>query len=38
MVANRITNTDAFANRIDPDATAPKEPSHQDLHCLPFYS
>ena len=25
-----------FANRIEPDETAHNEPSHQDLHCLPF--
>ena len=26
----------AFANSVDPDETALNEPSHQDLHCLPF--
>ena len=26
----------AFANSIDPDEMAHNEPSHQDLHCLPF--
>ena len=25
-----------FANSVDPDETAHNEPSHQDLHCLPF--
>ena len=30
------TKTDAFANSVDPDETACNEPSHQDLHCLPF--
>ena len=25
-----------FANNVDPDETAHNEPSHQDLHCLPF--
>ena len=30
------TNTDTFANSADPDETARIEPSHQDLHCLPF--
>ena len=25
-----------FANSIDADETARNEPSHQDLHCLPF--
>ena len=28
--------TDTFANSADPDETAHNEPSHQDLHCLPF--
>ena len=32
------TNTDTFANSVDPDETAHHEPSHQDLHCLPFCS
>ena len=30
------TKTDTCANSVDPDEMAPKEPSHQDLHCLPF--
>ena len=30
------TNTDIFANSEDPDETARNEPSHQDLHYLPF--
>ena len=30
------TNTDTFANSADPDETVSNEPSHQDLHCLPF--
>ena len=25
------------ANSADPDETARDEPSHQDLHCLPYY-
>ena len=25
-----------FANSVDPDETVRYEPSHQDLHCLPF--
>ena len=29
------TKPDACANSVDPDETA-SEPSHQDLHCLPF--
>ena len=27
---------DTCASCVDPDETAHKEPSHQDLHCLPF--
>ena len=27
-----------YANSVDPDETAHNEPSHQDLHCLPFWS
>ena len=27
-----------FANSVDPAETAHNEPSHQDLHCLSFYS
>ena len=30
-------NTDTFANSVDPEEMARNEPSHQDLHCLPFY-
>ena len=30
------TNTSTFANSVDPDEMAHYEPSHQDLHCLPF--
>ena len=30
------TKTMSFANSVDPDETAHNEPSHQDLHCLPF--
>ena len=30
------TKTYIFANRLDRDDTALNEPSHQDLHCLPF--
>ena len=25
-----------YVNSVDPDETARNEPSHQDLHCLPF--
>ena len=25
-----------FLQTVDPDETADHEPSHQDLHCLPF--
>ena len=28
--------TDACANSVDPDEMAHNEPSHQDIHCLPF--
>ena len=30
------TKTDTRAISADPDKTARDEPSHQDLHCLPF--
>ena len=30
-------NMDIFANSVDPDERARNEPSHQDLHYLPFY-
>ena len=30
------TNTDTFANSVYQDETARNEPSHLDLHCLPF--
>ena len=33
----RKTKTDICANSVDPDETASYEPSHQDLHCLPFF-
>ena len=29
---------DTFANSEDPDEMAQNEPSHHDLHCLPFCS
>ena len=32
------TKIDSFANSVDPDETAHNEPSHLDLHCLPFCS
>ena len=32
------TNTCTYANSVDPDETARYEPSHQDLHCMPFGS
>ena len=28
--------TAEFANTVDPDEAAHNEPSHRDLHCLPF--
>ena len=31
------TQTDTFANSVDPNKTARNEPSHPDLHSLPFY-
>ena len=31
------TNTDPYVNSVDPDETARYEPSHQDLHCVPFW-
>ena len=31
------TKTSTFANSVDPDKMAHNEPSHQDLHCFPFY-
>ena len=30
------TKTSTFAKSADPDEMARNEPSHQDLHCLPF--
>ena len=32
------TKTDTYANSVDPEETARNEPSHLDLHCLPFGS
>ena len=29
-------NSDTFANSVNPDETAPYEPSHQDFQCLLF--
>ena len=36
IVANRgvSQNHKKMANSVDPDETAPYEPSHQDLYCL----
>ena len=31
------TTMSVFANTVDPDVTAQQEPSHLDLHCLPYY-
>ena len=31
------TNTNTCANSVDSDEMASNEPSHLDLHCLPFY-
>ena len=28
---------DTYANSVDPDEMAYKQPSHQDLQCLPFF-
>ena len=36
--ADQELKTDTSANKVDPDETAHNEPSHQDLHCLPFSS
>ena len=33
----RETKADTYANSVDPDDTDLNEPSHLDLHCLPFY-
>ena len=30
------TKTNTFANSVGPDETSHNEPSHPDLHCLPF--
>ena len=35
---NTFGPVDIFANSVAPDETDHNEPSHQDLHCLPFYS
>ena len=35
---NPVAKTATFANNVDPDEMAHDEPSHQDLHCLPFCS
>ena len=32
------TQTNCFANSVDPNETAQPEPSHQDLHCLSLCS
>ena len=32
------TKISTCANSVDPDETACHEPSHQELHCLPFCS
>ena len=31
------TKTVTYANIVDPDEMAHNEPSHLDLHCLPFW-
>ena len=33
-----LTNTDTFANSVNPGETTQNKPSHQDLYCLPFCS
>ena len=33
----RQTKTNTCSNNIDPDETASNEPSHEDLHYLPFF-
>ena len=35
-LSTMYNSTDTYANSIDPDEMAHNEPSHQDLHCLPF--
>ena len=35
--STRQTKTYIYANSVDPDETARREPSHQDLYCLPFF-
>ena len=35
-ISSLQTNRDTFANNVDPDGTAHNQPSHLDLHCLPF--
>ena len=32
-----LTNTVIQSNNVDPDEMAQNEPSHQDLHRLPFF-
>ena len=34
--ANSVDPEIFFAKSVDPDEMAHNEPSHQDLHCLPF--
>ena len=31
------TEKDIYAKSVDPDETARHQPSHLDLHCLPFF-
>ena len=36
-LSSQQTTTDTCANSVDPDEIPHKEPSHQNLHCLPFH-
>ena len=36
LLSARQTKTDTCANSVDPDEMAHNEPSHLDLHCMPF--
>ena len=32
-----LADQNIFERSVDPDESTHNEPSHQDLHCLPFY-
>ena len=36
IISALYTDTKTCANSVDPDETIRNEPSHQDLHFLPF--